>query len=297
MYDLERKEITYADIVDLKNETRNILNNLNYQYNVGYHTEVFDGIFQNVKGFFTTGLQNIGNWFQSIKERTPDPIPHFYKFKDTHHDVTKFCKNADNYLKYASVEIPYMSGCKVAYPVFIELLCKVTDKHSYIVMTMIDELDSYVSKLLSDSNYRLSHKPENKTKPMAEAKSFADAVEVLNHDLIDPKLYRDTLLFEQFTPNLSELIKAGDRLEGLSKVILKDNIDKTLHRAKSVSDKVKSLVNELMIKENTQCTKTALDNLKSKVEVSAHAVTALSTYYYFVSEAVKIYKVLPKVLK
>lgn len=273
-----------------KLRARNKREVLSFQTNAELCTqyEFIGNLFSNTKNFLTNSLTSIGSWFAELQNTTPDPLPQFYNANKAMKIIGDFCKNGENYITYGDVSVQYIIGCKEPMKVIGEKLVSVSRNHIAIVNGILDDCDTFISKVISSDDYRNSNTPVVPTPKIKEGIKFTEDIDKIHSFLINPASFEETRKINEICGNLNELSSVSDYIVKLQSSLSKKELDSVLDKVEALSVKTRALSQDIET-ESLQCTQAIVNGIKTYIGYAANAVTALSTYYYLVSQYALVY--------
>lgn len=255
--------------------------------------EFIGGLFNNTKNFLTNSLSSIGSWFAELQTSTPDPLPQFFNSEKTAKIILGFTKNENNYLDYGTMEIQYIIGCDKGLKDIGDKLLSIPSNHINIVNDALDECDVLISKVLSSEDFRSSNTPITLTGKIKSGSNFIQQVESVHTYLINPNDFVEDRMLNSICRNLKELDQTSDIISKLKSTLKQKELNDVLDKVEAISVKAKAIATDIEVEKIT-CTKAILDGIKLYISTSANIVTALSTYYYLVSQYALVYNSLGK---
>lgn len=255
--------------------------------------EFIGGLFNNTKNFLTNSLSSIGSWFAELQTSTPDPLPQFFNSEKTAKIISGFTKNEKNYLDYGTMEVQYIIGCDKGLKEIGDKLLSIPANHLDIVNDALDECDILISKVLSSDDFRASNTPIAITGKLKAGSTFIQQVDSVHSYLINPNDFVEDRMLNSICRNLKELDQSSDCISKLKSTLKQKELNAVLDKVEAISVKAKAIATDIEVEKIT-CTKAVLDGIKLYISTSANIVTALSTYYYLVSQYALVYNALGK---
>lgn len=300
------QSITPATREDIEKQIQSLSTSLNFlesKTELCSGTLSITGFAKDVAYHFTQGLDSFAKGFMEFISKpfeSNNPLPQFRNFESYKSKAISLANDgkvaSEFTTKYGSIDIPYISGCRVTLLEVVNALNTIPSNSERIIINCLKDVDSFISDALSDEKVRNNPRPFKLTDGLKEGKSFTDDVIKVNSIIIDPTSYEDHTIIIKILPNLNDF---KDIVNGLNK--LRDMTDaKTLNKiddiVKSISIKAKSLSDELKDKEN-KCNKQFISNVKDVLLIGANSVTYLATYYYLITQAAQSFRTLVETMK
>lgn len=250
--------------------------------------EFIGGLFNNTKNFLTSSLSSISSWFAELQTSTPDPLPQFFNSDKSAKIISNFCKNEENYINYGTMDIQYIIGCSLPLKGIGDKLLSIPKNHIDIVDSALDECDVFISKVLSSDDFRASNSPVVLGGKLKAGVNFTKQVEDLHTALINPSDFVEDRQLSSICGNLKELDSVSDDITKLKNTLNQKSLNAILDKVEALSVKAKALASDIESEQLT-CTRAILDGIKLHISTAANLVTALSTYYYLVSQFALVY--------
>lgn len=285
----EEQKLCMESLMQLRLQNKQKVMDLQSGVDLAIQYEFINGAIQNVKNFLSKSLGNIGAWFSELKNTTPDPLPHFVKIEKDMDTIHKFCKNDDNYLKYSSHSFPYIVGCELNIKLLGEKLSKVRKNHVEVIFGLLDDCDTFISQVAASEDFRRSNAPITLSSKVKEGVKFTEEIDKLHLDVIKGNRHEDRMLLTELCNNLRELDDCSNSISELKKSLAAKPINEVLARVEAISAKAKVLSDDITNGE-VKCSQAVVNGIKLQLGSAANAVTALSTYYYLVSQYALTYK-------
>jgi len=149
------------------------------------------------------------------------------------------------------------------------------------LLKSVDTVDTLVSKVLADKEYRRSVKP---TKTYNELDDLNDTLSKTISMLIDPNGTNDIVKIEKILPNLNSLKDINENLNEANSLLTYKNV-KTLE---DMISKLNSKVNDLydvFVSDDIEISKKTITDLAYTVESLAELVTTSISVFYLVNQA------------
>lgn len=285
------QDVTMESLAKIR--ARNKREVLSFQTNSELSTqyEFIGNLFSNTKNFLTNSLTSIGSWFTELQNTTPDPLPQFYNASKSGKIIADFCKHNENYMNYGLVDVQYIIGCKESIKTIGDKLVSIPKNHIAIVDGILDDCDTFISKVISSEDFRMSNTPIVPTAKVKEGIKFTEEIDKLHNFLIDPSSFEESRQLQSICGNLAELNSSTDYINKLQATLNKKALDEILDKVESLSVKTRTLANDITT-DSLQCTQAIVNGIKTHIGYAANAVTALSTYYYLVSQYALVYNAL-----
>ena len=173
------------------------------------------------------------------------------------------------YDKVAKIKLPVPVGMSCSMVEAMELLNKSVAIIDTELIKTIDNLDTIISKVIADEQYRVSNRPiinNGKTKELSD--SLLDTI----NKIIVPSNMEDRKTYEELYPNINSLKMTYETLIDSSKI----NNSKTLRKidklTKNISDKVKTLYDLSENIKTFKVSKPVITNLTTELEDCANFV-------------------------
>lgn len=235
-------------------------------------TEDFGAYVKSVSNFFTSKLGAISGIFNTNSKRTIGLDKSYSAFVT---ELTKEKKYIPKIIKEKSysevkfIKIPVMVGTKTDIPYTIAKLTEVSDIISNELITTLDELDTFVAKVLADSNFRTATRPFPPLKEKESVTKLADVIE----SLIDPKSMVDNKTIGELIPNLNSLTDVHNDIVAIAKGSSLKDINALDKQIKLINSRVNELDEYLQLNREVNISKSVIVELGSRLETGAELVT------------------------
>lgn len=234
-----------------------------------YFANSFNGI---INSFITSN-----NKLNSVSKR--DLSVQAKDILDLTNDIKYIVKNV-KMKDVASKEIGAILGLNMnLYDLSNELKIRSTNINSKLLVAL-DELDTIVSKLLVDNDYRIQRKPINVSVDIVTDHNYNDE---LIAKAINPSSVDDLIRVDKLLPNISSLPIIQDNL-------IKSNNEFTYKFIKNISSIISTLVKKMnmlydrMDSEDIVVSKTMLKTLAYTVDDTAKYVTSSTHIFYLLQQ-------------
>ena len=279
----------YVDLESLRSTIKVELNNSLTFENLG-----FSDIISSVVNYFSDGFKAFSNFFNKsdiILSRN-QPLPHFSKCEKSLKMVNDIIKQpGDLYGKVMDFKVPYLQGCVMQLDDLTNRLASLAPNHREIIMGYLNELDTIVSKLVSNADYLSGNREEELSEKGKEARDFVDKVKGLNEELFDRRSDKtDIRPISQVIPNITSLGIIRDNLKELYNYADRDFLPKSISIANSIHLKLKHINKDSKISKNN------LKGVSERLLLGAESLTYLGTYYYLITQSILSFDALIKTI-
>lgn len=284
-------EITqnYVDLESLKSTIRVELNNSLSFENLG-----FSDIISSVVNYFSDGFKAFSNFFNKsdVILSKNQPLPHFSKCEKSMKVVNDLIRQpGDLYGKVLNMNVPYLQGCVMQLDDLTNRLVSLAPNHREIILSYLNELDTIVSKLVSDAEYLSGSRGEELSDKAKSAKDFVDKVKSLNEELFDRRADKtDIRPISQVIPNITSLGIVRDNLKELYKYADRDFLPKSISLANAIHTKLKH------INKDSKMSKNNLSGVSERLLIGAESLTYLGTYYFLITQSILSFDALVKTI-
>lgn len=257
-------------------------------------TEGFTDVVKDLAGVFVTKLKNVLSVFTSNQNRdggldldkkelnafARDLVNLRYKVKDM---VEKY-----DYTTLSYYNLPTVPGIKVTYLEASKLLIKVFKTYRSELLVTLDDLDTTVSKVLSDKAYLMSSRPVRANVDMV--KLYDNLHRDLN-SVLDPKKLADRDKFKNMFPNVKSLYDTFENLVSITEGTNLDEILKIKKFGEEIEEKIKNLIVEIE-NNRVEVSKSVLEKLSSDLEYSAKNITLIFSFVVLYNKMVNVIRVI-----
>lgn len=251
-------------------------------------TEDFGTYVKNVSNFFTSKLGAVSDIFSSNKKRTKVLDKSYSDFildmkKEGKH-ISKIIKDK-SYSDVKYIKIPVMLGTTKDLPTTVKHLESVMGIISNNLVVSLDELDTFVAKVLADENFRTATRPF----PVNKEKDDLVRLEEVISTLIDKNSMDDTKPLGDLLPNLSSLSGVHSGIIDIAKGSSLKNMKAIEDQISVIASRVKELEDYLQVNSDTSVSKVVVVELGDRLETNAKLVTnALSVLHILNQTAMTI---------
>lgn len=244
-------------------------------------TEDTGTFLQSVGSFFTSKIQAIKEFFtpesQAYKIKTDPFIGECYKiYKSNEKEL-----NGINYMTVAKLRTPWPElFCKNLYDTSL-VINNLTAELNKVFMKAIDDTDTLISKAVQDLDFLKS------SRPIPNKVERDKVIEVCYKGLdtiLDKERRQDTVTVQEAIPNITTIRDVVMILQEIQNLSMYKDAIKADKIAKSIREKIDTLVNDLNRSKSQTISKIGLSNLASELESSAKLITLLSTLLYVTSQ-------------
>lgn len=198
-------------------------------------------------------------------------------------------KGGDYFKAVSGILFPTIPGLKCD---FYEL-SKVLKDSTGVIMTevrpLLSEVDTYLSKIVNDEDFRLSMQPGNIAERVMKVSEKLNAPLT---NIIDPKRIDDKAELKNMIPNLSSLKEVGDNLK--DSLITKDLtlVSSVYDMNLIISNKIENLMKVIEKGDNLNISKVRLDELVMVLKYSSQLVGDTSAYIRLSDASYKVYEII-----
>lgn len=244
-------------------------------------TEDTGTFLKSVGSFFTSKIQSIKEFFSSdaqvYKIKTDPFIDECYKiFKSNEKEL-----NATSYTTVVKMRIPWPELFnKNLYDTSI-VINNLSSELNKVFMRSIDDTDTLISKAIQDLDFLKSARPiPNKVERDKVIETCYKGLDTI----LDKEKRTDTITIQEAIPNITTIRDVVMTLKEISALDMYKDAIKADKLAKSIREKIDTLVNDLNRSRDQSISKIGLSNLASELESSAKLITLLSTLLYVTSQ-------------
>lgn len=265
-------------------------------------TEGFGSFLSKIGNFFKNKLNAIKEIFNVTSKEKQALGDLNARMKIVNSEVSVVSKSAYNvstkggefFKAVGSILVPTIPGIKVDLLTLSTLLSSKTDVLINGVKPILSEIDTYISKINNDVDFRMSVAPNDLSK---RVKNISDG---LNKDLvkiIDTKQVDDKTQLKNLLPNLSSLKTITDNFK--SSIIVKDMklIGEIYDLNLAISTKIDTLIEMLNKGEKVNISKVRLDELCDILKFSSQLITDTSAYIRLTDAGHKILAIIVQKLE
>lgn len=271
------------NIAKKNNDLYDSLNSLTY-LSATISTEGVSSFLEKVTSFFVSKVgyvrEALGITSSEANKVSSDVNVHVKELIDLKKSMQSIISNKS----YASIEkdrVMSPVGIKVDLVKLsneLKSVMKLTDSE---VFECIERLDTYVSSVLNDVDFRTQTKPQSIDK---EAIKYADRLHSNLNTCIDSKKIEDTRLVKELLPNLSSLDKVYDNLIDISNYTSVNKLNNINKAIENVYAKTEVLEQELGGKY--EVSKVVLKKLIEDLENNAKLITVYVNTIYLYNQTV-----------
>lgn len=247
--------------------------------------ESMGAVFNSVSGFITSKFTAISKIFTNNSSRLEsiDKKDLSEQAKDlikTKADISKIISNK-KMVTLRNVEVPVPLGMNVDMLVASSYLKSASARISKSIFVYMDEVDTLVSKMLADPEYRKKLKPGKLFSEISadSSKNLYDISSVIDKEGIKDRMTLDNLL-----PNLNSLNPILTNLDNANKILTYGMIKKIKTSLDTLSAKIDELYVYYSENEELNITKAAISELAYGIENLADYTTSSITVFYLVNQ-------------
>lgn len=246
-------------------------------------TEDFGIYVKNVSNFFTSKLGAVSEIFNSNKKRTKVLDKSYSEFivamrKEGKH-IPKIIKNK-TYSEVKFIKVPVMLGSTKDLLVTIKHLEEVMPIISTKLASTLDELDTFVAKVLGDKEFRKATRP---FPPTAEEKKLEQLNDVIN-TLIDRNSMDDAKPIGDLLPNLNSLSDAHTGILEIARGSSLKDMQAIEKQISIISSRVNELADYLTVNNDTEISKVVVNELGSRLEINAKLITSALSVLHILNQ-------------
>jgi len=246
-------------------------------------TEDFGTYVKSISNFFTSKLGAVSEIFSSNKKRTKILDKSYSEFiidmkKEGKH-IPKIIKNK-TYSDVKFIKVPVMLGTVKDLPVTIKQLESVMPIISDKLVTSLDNLDTFVAKVLGDKEFRKATRPFPPLEERKELKQLDDVISTL----IDRNSMNDVKPIGDLLPNLSSLSDVHEGIIVIARGSSLKDMQAIEKQIKTISARVKELEDFLTVNNDTEISKAVVNELGSKLEVNAKLITSALSVLHILNQ-------------
>lgn len=246
-------------------------------------TEDFGTYVKTVSNFFTSKLGAVSEIFSSNKKRTNVLDKSYSDFivdmKKEGKYISKIIKDK-SYSDVKYIKIPVMLGATKDLPTTIKQLEGVMGIISDDLIKSLDELDTFVAKVLADKDFRKATRPFPPLKERDELARLEDVIITL----VDKNSMDDTKPLGDLLPNLSSLSDVHSGIIEIAKGSSLKDMKAVESQIKTIAARVKELEDYLKVNNDTEISKVVINELGSKLEVNAKMVTSALSVLHILNQ-------------
>lgn len=254
----------------------------------------FSDIISSVVNYFSDGFKAFSNFFNKsdLILSKNQPLPHFAKCEKSMKIVNDIVREpGDIYGKVMNFKVPYLQGCIMQLDDLTNRLTALAPNHREIVLAYLNEVDTMVSKLVSDNDYLSGSRGEELSEKAVAAKDFVDKVKALNEELFDRRSDKtDIRPISQVIPNITSLGIIRDNLKELYNYADRDFLPKAISIANGIHAKLRH------ISKDSKMSKNNLKGVSDRLLIAAESLTYLGTYYFLITQSILSFDALVKTI-
>jgi hypothetical protein len=255
--------------------------------------EGFGSFIMSVTSFFKKKIEAISGIFginskndtKEISKETAALYKEFSKFDKT---VNQTVKSEDKiYNSLRSILIPWIPGVKPDLYSLVTGLKLQVDEVQNKALPLLDQTDTFISKLLGDEDYRTSIIP-NKELVDSLKKYSKDTTNYLT-DIINGKQVADSREFEDVIPNMQSIETIHNILKDLLFAKDLEKVQEVFNYANKIGNNAKELLSQAQ-KNQLNISKVRANELGPVLQESAAIVTNVAAIIRILDASVKIHK-------
>lgn len=180
--------------------------------------------------------------------------------------------------------VPTLVGLNVDMLTAAKSIQNVFDTVHSVCIPGLEELDLYISKVITDRDTRMATKPVGPNEELVKATNELQAI--LETNLSSSKV-ADTAIFKDLFPNIQDIEQTFNILVNMSmSPTIKDMqyIDNTIN---GIVSRINTIVNEMKDRDY-EISKAVLGKLAKDVEIAANNVTVVTSHILFYNQLVSL---------
>lgn len=247
--------------------------------------ENLGAVFNSVSGFITSQFTAIYNTFSNNSSRLEkvnkkDLSEQAKDLIKTKKDIAKIISSKEMATLH-NIEVPVPLGMKVDMLTASSYLNTATTRISKKILVYIYEVDTLVSKMLADADYRKKLKPG---KMFFEIRS--DSNDNLDNikAIIDENGVKDRMTLDNLLPNLNSLNSILANLNSANNTLTYSKVKKIAESINELSSKINDLYEYYIDNKDLGITKSSISELAYGVENLADYTTSSITVFYLVNQ-------------
>ena len=278
---------SYANLKVACEELKKPLTELDAAYNL----LATEGIFTDIKDFFIKRFKDVANLFSFKKDSSL--IVDNVILKELIKEKSKVMSIAKelNYSEVSVIKAPTVAGMSVTILKATELLLPITNILENKIILELNNLDTTMSKVLSDDEYCKSNKPIAKVET-----DYKDQLQDTLSNIITETTNVDVTTIGKLLPNLSCLDTIIENIIRLGNIVDLDKIEEMNKLIKLVYEKTIEVSNIFKNKDRV-ISKRVLDNLIEQTKVVAEACTLTAAHYNLINQLVNTTRAVIKILE
>jgi len=260
-------------------------------------TEDMGSFVNNVSNYFTTKFSDViksftttENRLKSVKKRDlSEQAKTVLKLKKDIKYILDNVKMAD----VANKNVGSILGLKTDLLTLSDKLKDSTLELNKDLLKHVDTVDTLVSKVLADDEYRRSVKP---IRTYVEIEKIENNMSKVIAELIDPNGTKDIVKISEVLPNLNSLQIINENLNEANSLLTYKNIKDLEKMINKLNSKVNDLY-DLLVDEDIIISKNIISDLGYTVESLAELITTSVSIFYLVNQADSMLINIVKVIK
>lgn len=260
-------------------------------------TEDMGSFVNNVSNYFTTKFSDViksftttENRLKSVKKRDlSEQAKTVLKLKKDIKYILDNVKMAD----VANKNVGSILGLKTDLLTLSDKLKDSTLELNKDLLKHVDTVDTLVSKVLADDEYRRSVKP---IRTYVEIEKIENNMSKVIAELIDPNGTKDIVKISEVLPNLNSLQIINENLNEANSLLTYKNIKDLEKMINKLNSKVNDLY-DLLVDEDIIISKNVISDLGYTVESLAELITTSVSIFYLVNQADSMLINIVKVIK
>jgi len=260
-------------------------------------TEDMGSFVNNVSNYFTTKFSDViksftttENRLKSVKKRDlSEQAKTVLKLKKDIKYILDNIKMAD----VANKNVGSILGLKTDLLTLSDKLKDSTLELNKDLLKHVDTVDTLVSKVLADDEYRRSVKP---IRTYVEIEKIENNMSKVIAELIDPNGTKDIVKISEVLPNLNSLQIINENLNEANSLLTYKNIKDLEKMINKLNSKVNDLY-DLLVDEDIIISKNIISDLGYTVESLAELITTSVSIFYLVNQADSMLINIVKVIK
>ena len=247
--------------------------------------ESMGAVFNSVSGFITSQFTAISSIFNSNSSRLEnvnkkDLSEQAKDLMKTKKDISKIMSTV-KMVDIHTIETPVPLGMQTDMLTASAILKASSERIAKSIFTYIDEVDTLVSKMLADGEYRKKLKP-GKTFDSIQNDSYENLNDI--RTVINENGVNDRMKIDDILPNLNSLDSIMNNLDKANKVLTYSKIKELKESLDKLSSKINDLYEYYVDNEDLEITKSSIKELAHGIENLADYTTSSITVFYLVNQ-------------
>jgi len=242
-------------------------------------------MFKSINEFFTSKLDTFVSKFRDDSTEVKELSMNGRVLNQVNKDVNTILKNY-KYSGIMDISTPTIVGLQVS---LIELTASLNSSLITVNKSLIpylETLDSDISKMISDKDYR------NSLKEIKNYKNIVNDNQVLSDNIsswIDPMVKSDVAKIKTLVPNVSSIKDLHSELLKVNKLMNEKDLATIEKLISNISEKIDTLKDVMVSGEVTKASKASLTNLANGIDECAKLVTNSVSVYAILNQTNDVY--------